>query len=121
MDKNGDRLGDFAVFNFDNNGNEKLAAIWNNGNLTLRDGFLYPGGASLPPKDATDPKDVADFASWSDGAGIFAIVATAVGLLAAVATLLGYLYFRKSMVINLLRFMLDCFSSSVLLYPSCNS
>ncbi|KAJ3343085.1 hypothetical protein HDU91_000450, partial [Kappamyces sp. JEL0680] len=100
LDSNGDRVGDFALYNFDAYGNQNLSGIWTNGALVGVSAFNYPGNTATAPKDRTDPNDVAIYATSDSADGLFAVILAVLGVFVSLVTLAGYVLQSKHTVVK---------------------
>jgi len=87
LDASGERQGDYDVFNVQLDGSYKLVTKFINGIPQELGVTFYPGGLTTVPKDRIDPRDVADFVSWSDADGIFAVLLYLIGVCSTLATI----------------------------------
>ncbi|KAI8896171.1 periplasmic binding protein-like I [Globomyces pollinis-pini] len=101
-DENGDRSGDFSVYNYLSNQKVQIVGGWNNGKKVLDPNFpiVYPGGSTVQPKDGIDPNDVAVYAELSGGAGILSIICAALGFALTLLSYVGIIIYKKSGVIK---------------------
>ncbi|KAJ2992482.1 hypothetical protein HDV02_003046 [Globomyces sp. JEL0801] len=96
-DKNGDRLGDFDIYNLLADGSRQLVGGWTGGRKVLNPNtpIIYPGGSQLQPKDGIDPNDVALYAVPGTGLAVLSIVLAIIGTIFTLVSVLGVLKYRR--------------------------
>ncbi|KAJ2996741.1 hypothetical protein HDV02_006243 [Globomyces sp. JEL0801] len=96
-DQNGDRIGDFDIFNFLADGTSKIVGGWNDGQRVLNPDvpIVYPGGSLVQPKDGIDPNDVAVYATPSSGLATLSVLFAIFGAVLTLISILGVLKYRK--------------------------
>ncbi|KAI8892441.1 periplasmic binding protein-like I [Globomyces pollinis-pini] len=100
-DANGDRIGDFDIYNFV--GSElKLVGAWENEKKVMLPDVkvVYPGGLLVQPKDGIDPNDVAVYAAPGSSLGIISVVFFAIGILTTLTSVLLTLKYRAAPAIR---------------------
>ncbi|KAI8894070.1 periplasmic binding protein-like I [Globomyces pollinis-pini] len=101
-DANGDRIGDYDIFNFRADGTRHLVGGWNDGKKVLdpNSPIIYMGGSLVQPKDGIDPNDVALYAAPSSGLAILSVVFAIIGALVSLVSVLGVMKYRLVGVIK---------------------
>ncbi|KAJ3312745.1 hypothetical protein HDV04_002709 [Boothiomyces sp. JEL0838] len=101
LDKNGDRSGEYGIYNFQEDLSYPMVAKWIDGQEVPIMAYTYPGGSSVKPADSIDPTSVADYLQPSgDVLGYLVEFFTAIGALASIATVIGILYYRDKQVVR---------------------
>ncbi|EPZ36966.1 GPCR, family 3 domain-containing protein [Rozella allomycis CSF55] len=99
LDANGERIGDYSVYN-GINGTAQLVATWSNGEI-INSGIamIYPGGQLKKPKDAIDPYEVAQYVDSNSPVGTLSHALGSIGLISIFATFSFYFLFRKNQIL----------------------
>ncbi|KAJ3325002.1 hypothetical protein HDV06_005591 [Boothiomyces sp. JEL0866] len=101
LDSNGERRGDYGIYNFQQDLSVPMVAKWSNGKEYSIMPYNYPGGTNLKPADSVDPTTVADYLQTSgDGLGILAVFFCAVGIIASLVTAGGIFSYRSKQIIR---------------------
>ncbi|KAJ3267731.1 hypothetical protein HDV01_004295, partial [Terramyces sp. JEL0728] len=101
LDSNGERGGDYAIINIQQDLSLAQVSKWSNGEEYQLQPYYYPGGATSKPADALDPTTVADYLRTSnDLFGILAIILFAIGVLLSIVTLIATFIYRNRPVIR---------------------
>ncbi|KAJ3274781.1 hypothetical protein HDV01_001984 [Terramyces sp. JEL0728] len=101
FDSNGERSGDYGIYNYQQDLTVSLVSKWSNGKEYQIMPYNYPGGTNTKPADSIDPAAVADYLQTSgDILGIIVVFLAAIGLVASLVTLFGILVYRKMQIIR---------------------
>ncbi|KAJ3307304.1 hypothetical protein HDV03_001789 [Kappamyces sp. JEL0829] len=102
FDENGDRLGNFEIWNIKTDGVPALTAIYVSASqqTELVGTYVYPGGTASLPKAVILPSEVADFIDLKDTTGLLGASLFLVGMSTCIVTFGMYLHYRNSVVIR---------------------
>ncbi|KAI8893893.1 periplasmic binding protein-like I [Globomyces pollinis-pini] len=102
LEENGDRKGDFNMYNFVVDGSKVLVGGWIDEKKVLVAGesILYPGGSFIQPKDGIDPEDVAEYANPSSMLAIISYLFTIIVIATTFLSLVGMIKYRDKKIVR---------------------
>ncbi|KAI8895824.1 periplasmic binding protein-like I [Globomyces pollinis-pini] len=99
-DENGDRIGNFDIFNIQPDGSSLIVSTWTDGKRMDLAPYYYPGGSSIQPKDRVIVEDIAIYAHLGGTLSILSIIFFVIVGLIWLVTFVGTIKYRNSIVIR---------------------